>query len=162
MSEIAGSWDKKLLALEHEAIHLIDPEFDLTSTGFELDEIEIPRENWLEAQEDVVPEPDRTAPAVSQVGDLWVLGKHRLLCGDSLQRSSFEKLLGPEKAQMVLTDVPYNVPVNGHVVGRGRHREFVMASGEMSREEFTKFRKTAFGHLITFSQNGSIHFLFMD
>jgi DNA modification methylase len=162
LSETAGSWDRKLLALEHQEIRLLDPEFDLTSTGFELDDIEIMLENGLEGCEDAVPEPDRTAAAVSRVGDIWNLGDHRLLCGDALQRESFEALLGAEKAQMVITDAPYNVPINGHVAGKGRHREFVMASGEMTPAQFGAFLKSAFANLIAFSIDGSIHYLFMD
>ena len=162
LSETAGSWDRKLLALEHEAIQLLDPSFDLTSTGFERDEIEIMLENGVEGSEDDVPEPDRSNPPVTRVGDLWILGKHRLLCADALQRSSFEQLMASEKAQMILVDSPYNVPIAGHVTGAGKHREFVMASGEMSSEEFTEFLTQAFANLIAFSKDGSIHALFMD
>jgi DNA modification methylase len=162
LSEIAGSWDRKLLALEHEAIKLLDPGFDLSQTGFDLDEIQIMSENLLEGGQDNVPEPNRADPPVSQVGDLWTLGDHRLLCGDALLASSFEQLLGGEKAQVVIADGPYNVAINGNVSGRGKHREFVMASGEMSREEFTSFLSKAFGNLIAFSGDGSIHYLFMD
>lgn len=162
LNETAGSWDRKLLALEHEAIQLLDPAFDLTSTGFALDEIEIMLENGLEASEDEVPERDTSGPPVSQVGDLWILGDHRLFCGDALERSSFAAVMGEEKAQIVITDSPYNVPINGHVAGKGKHREFVMASGEMSSDEFTRFLRNALANLIAFSENGSIHFLFMD
>ena len=162
LSEIAGSWDRKLLALEHEQIRLLDPGFDLSQTGFDLDEIQIMSENLLEGGQDNVPEPNRADPPVSQVGDLWTLGDHRLLCGDALLASSFEQLLGGEKAQVVIADGPYNVAINGNVSGRGKHREFVMASGEMSREEFTSFLFKAFGNLIAFSDNGSIHYLFID
>ncbi len=162
LTEVGGSWDRKLLALEHEAIRLMDPEFDLTSTGFNLDDIEIMLENGLEGSEDDVPEPDRSRPAVSQLGDLWVLGEHRLLCGDALDGASYSRLLDGQKAQLALTDAPYNVKVNGHVTGKGKHAEFLMASGEMSWEEFTAFLKRAFANLIEYTQDGSIHFLFMD
>jgi DNA modification methylase len=162
LCEIGGKWSRKLLALEHEAIQLLDPEFDLTATGFELDDIEIMFENELEGRDDEVPEPDRSRAAVSRLGDLWILGEHRLLCSDALLVPSFEQLMGNERAQLVITDAPYNVEINGNVSGRGKHREFVQASGEMSRDEFTSFLSTAFGNLIAFSLDGSIHFLFMD
>jgi hypothetical protein len=154
MSEIAGSWDRKLLALEHEVIKLLDPGFDLSQTGFDLDEIQIMSENLLEGGQDNVPDPNRADPPVSQVGDIWTLGNHRLLCGDALNASSFERLLGEERAQVVITDSPYNGPINGNVAGRGKHREFVMASGEMSRQEFTSFLSKAFGNLVAFSEDG--------
>ena len=162
LSEIGGTWDKNLLALEHEAIRLLDPGFDLTSTGFELDDIEIMFDSLTEISEDKSPEPDRTCPAVARVGDLWLLGKHRLYCGDARMRASFEALLGSEKAQMVIVDAPYNVRIGGNCVAKGKHPEFIMASGEMTRTEFAGFLTTVFGHLIAFSSDGSIHYLFMD
>ena len=162
LSEIGGTWDKKLLAREHEAIRLLDPEFDLTSTGFELDNIDIMLDGLLEAEEHQAPEPNRSLPAIAEEGDLWLLGKHRLFCGSSLKASSFATVMGGELAQMAIVDLPYNVKIDGNCVGKGRHREFVMASGEMNRAEFTVFLSTAFGHLIKYSQDGSIHFLFMD
>lgn len=162
LSEIGGTWDNKLLALEHEAIRLLDPEFDLTSTGYELDDIEIMFDSLIEVPEDQPPEPERSRPAVSRFGDLWQLGEHRLYCGDARMRASFAALLGDEKAQMVIVDAPYNVRIGGNCVAKGKHREFVMASGEMSRSEFAEFLTTAFNHLISFSIDGSIHYLFMD
>jgi hypothetical protein len=61
-------------------------------------------------------------------------------------------------------DSPYNVPVSGHVSGLGKikHDDFVMASGEMTREEFISFLRTVFEHLKRFSSNGSLHFACMD
>ncbi len=162
LSEIGGTWDKKLLAREHEAIRLLDPEFDLTSTGFELDDIDIMLDGLIEVDEDQPPEPDRSRPAVSRLNDLWQLDDHRLFNGNSLHEASFTALMQGALAQMVISDVPYNVRINGNCVGKGRHREFEMASGEMSRTEFAEFLTTAFSHFITFSQDGSIHFLFMD
>ncbi len=85
-----------------------------------------------------------------------------MLCADATLPESFEQLLGSERAQQVIADGPYNVRVNGHVSGNGRHREFVMGSGEMTQEEFTAFLRAAFANLIRFSCDGSIHFLFMD
>lgn len=162
LTEVGGTWDRKLLAQEHDAIRLLDPDFDLTSTGYELDEIDLMFDAISQPGADGQIEPDPTKPAVAQVGDLWHLGEHRLLCGNALEEASYTRLLQGEKAQLVITDAPYNVPIGGHCVGKGKHREFIMASGEMSRTEFAQFLTTAFGHLITFSADGSIHFLFMD
>ena len=162
LSEVGGTWNRRLLALEHEAIQLLDPEFDLTSTGFELDDIAIMFDNLNDISEDRTPEPDRKRSAVAKVGDLWLLGHHRLYCGDARMAASFEALLGTEKAQMVIVDAPYNVRIGGNCVAEGKHREFIMASGEMTRTEFADFLTGVFAHLITFSVDGSLHYLFMD
>lgn len=113
---------------------------------------------------DELPDIDRTMPAVSRLGDRWLLGDHVLLCGNALSRASYAALLGSKKAQMVFTDPPYNVAIAGHVTGLGRikHREFAMASGEMTKPKFTGFLKGTFEHLVRFSINGSIHFICMD
>jgi DNA modification methylase len=81
-----------------------------------------------------------SGPAVSRPGDLWVLGDHRLLCGSALEASAYDVLLEGAKAATVFTDPPYNVKIDGHVCGSGaiKHREFAMASGEMTKEEFTR------------------------
>ena len=80
-------------------------------------------------------------PAVTMLGDLFVLGDHRLLCGDSLLLEAFETLMQGEAAAVCFTDPPYNVPVVGNVSGLGKvqHREFAMASGEMSDQQFADF-----------------------
>jgi hypothetical protein len=78
---------------------------------------------------------------ISRGGDLWLLGQHRIFCGSALDGLSYVKLLGKQKAAMVFTDPPYNVHIDGNVSGLGaiRHREFAMASGEMSPDEFRAF-----------------------
>ncbi|HZH47683.1 MAG TPA: site-specific DNA-methyltransferase, partial [Roseococcus sp.] len=103
-------------------------------------------------------------PAVTQRGDLWVLGRHRLLCGDALDPEAYAQLMGADKAAMVFTDPPYNVPIAGHVCGAGaiQHREFAMATGEMDEQGFTAFLTTVLGHLARHSQDGAIHFVCMD
>jgi hypothetical protein len=86
------------------------------------------------------------------------------ICGNSLVRDTYAALLGDARAQMVFTDPPYNVPIDGHVCGSGsvQHREFAMAAGEMSSAEFTAFLSGVFTHLAEFSADGSIHFQCMD
>jgi DNA modification methylase len=165
LAENAG-WDRELLALELQDLS-VNLNFDVTVTGFEVAEADIiiGELNQDEPDEaDIVPEIDRSRPAISAPGDLWRIGNHVLLCGNALEKASYHALLGSKKAQMVFVDPPYNVPIAGHVSGKGkaRHREFAMASGEMSQAEFTKFLKTTFERLIAFSTNGSIHFACMD
>ena len=127
LAEKAG-WDKELLALELG--ELSDFEIDITLTGFDLREIEL----IMDAGDSPVTEDDvpviETGPAVCRPGDLWQLGRHRLLCGDALDHASYKHLMGREKARLIVTDPPYNVPIAGHVSGLGkvRHREFVQGS----------------------------------
>jgi DNA modification methylase len=101
-------------------------------------------------------------PATQQ-GDLWLLGEHRILCGDALVGESYARLLGDERAQMVFTDPPWNIPIAGHVSGLGavKHDDFAMGCGEMSAAEFEAFLHTALGHAVTYSDDGSIHFVCM-
>jgi DNA modification methylase len=103
-------------------------------------------------------------PSVAKPGDLWLLGEHRILCGDSLDPRSYERLLGGERAAMVFTDPPYNVPIEGHVSGLGavKHREFSMASGEMSEAQFTDFLTRLCKLAAQHSDDGSLHYVFMD
>ena len=98
------------------------------------------------------------ASDIGGVGDLWILGEHRVFCGDATKFPSFEQALGGVKAQMVFTDPPYNVPISGHVSGLGQvqHREFAMASGEMSEAEFTSFLTTTLAHAAACSEDGAI------
>ena len=98
------------------------------------------------------------------MGDLWILGDHRLFCGDALRPDSYAQVLGTDKAEMMFADPPYNVPVEGHVSGLGavKHGDFAMASGELSSAEFQTFLKTSLGHAASRSINGAIHFVCMD
>ena len=165
IAENAG-WDRELLALELQELS-VEPNFDVTITGFETGEIdflvtELGQDTPDEA--DQVPEIDRSIPAVTRRGDLWQIGNHFLHCGDALVRESYARLLGTRKANLVFIDPPYNVPIAGNVsgLGKAKHREFVMASGEMTSVEFTGFLAKTFEHLVACSADGSIHFICMD
>ena len=113
---------------------------------------------------DAIPEAAPGTPPVSRLGDLWLCGPHRVICGDATDPEAVAALHERRAAQMVFTDPPYNVPIDGHVGGLGKvkHREFAMASGEMSPAEFTAFLTTAFGSSSRISVDGSIHFICMD
>ena len=167
LAENAG-WDHELLALELHCLSELDLDFDLTITGFETAEIDLfvegPDPGAADDTADKIPEIDASRPPVSRLGDLWILGRHRLLCADATERTSYEHLLASKKAQIVFTDPPYNVRIDGHVCGSGsiRHLEFRMAAGEMSDAEFIRFLNTALGHLTRYSRDGSIHFICMD
>jgi DNA modification methylase len=165
LAEKAG-WDPALLALELQELS-VQPNFDVTVTGFEMAEIDLIVSEASDKEPDdadVIPEIDRSFPAVSRLGDCWQIGDHFLLCGDALKPKSYERLLGGKRAQLVFTDPPYNVRIAGNVsgLGKARHREFAMASGEMNRREFTNFLRRALTNLAEFSIDGSIHFVCMD
>ncbi|MGB3740112.1 MAG: DNA methyltransferase [Pontixanthobacter sp.] len=164
LAELAG-WDPDLLALEFEAIAELDKDFEAALTGFNPADIEALL-NGLESEKaaEGPVEVDETLPVVTQVGDIWLLGDHAIICGDATDAQVYRKLLDDEKAQMVFTDPPYNLPVNGHICGLGKvkHDEFVMASGEMSEEEFTRFLTHVTSNLASFSRDGSIHYVCID
>jgi DNA modification methylase len=163
-----AGWDEELLTIELQELLACDLEFDIEITGFSIAEIDglvesLTPEEQGDPADDQLPALSEGTP-VSRLGDLWVLGNHKLYCGDSRDPKSFEALLGSEKAQMVFTDPPYNLEIEGNVSGLGRvkHREFAMASGEMSSAEFAQFLQAAFRLLAAFSIEGSIHFVCMD
>jgi DNA modification methylase len=167
LSENAG-WNPQLLATELQFLSKVDVDFDLTVTGFETAEIDLLIQGCDSMRandvDDEVPPIDASTPIVTQLGDLWTLGSHRILCGDATKQISFTRLLGRKKTQMAFIDPPYNVPIDGNVCGLGsiKHREFPMASGEMSESEFCAFLKAALRNLAAFSADGSIHFICMD
>jgi DNA modification methylase len=166
LAELAG-WDKNILAVELQNLSSLDLNLDLTITGFDMPEINMMIEGISITQkpekEDEIPAIPET-PAITCVGDLWLLDKHRIFCGNSLESASFLQLMAGIKAAMVFTDPPYNVAINGNVGGHGaiQHREFAMAVGEMSRSEFTAFLKTSCSLLVANCIDGAIHFVCMD
>lgn len=163
LTENAG-WDQALLA--ECFIELGEMSFDLEITGFEMAEIDLTIQGFQAAESDSADEmPDIPSHTpVTRAGDLWLLGRHRILCGNSLDPMAMQRLMQSDRAQMIFTDPPYNVPVDGHVGGLGdiRHREFAMASGEMTAEQFTSFLTTACENMAAHSTDGSLHYICMD
>ena len=162
LAELSG-WDKNILKVELEELQSIeDGDFDLTLTGFDTPEIDV----LLAPPDAPAPENanflEKAIPAQVKSGDLWLLGKHKLLCADSTQPAAFRRLLGEEKANLIVTDPPYNVKISGHVRSGEKYREFAMASGEMSQNEFSQFLKGVFTLLAEYSIPGSLHYAFMD
>jgi hypothetical protein len=120
LAELA-EWDEDLLTIELKELSGLEFDFDFEITGFEtkdLDRLE-GAAAAKPAEVEVVPELDRDHPPVSSLGDLWRLGSHLLLCGNALEEASYARLMGEERAQMVFTDPPYNVKIDGHVCGLG-------------------------------------------
>ena len=165
LAELA-SWDAALLKQELQFLTAFDVDFDFSAIGFETPELDVLLNDSTssDAREDRLPTtaPDRIP--VSKAGSLWKLGDHRLYCGDALEPTSYRAVLGDDRAQMVFTDPPYNVRINGHAGGSGtvKHREFPMASGEMTPNQFTAFLGDAFKNMVDFARDGAIHFVCMD
>jgi DNA modification methylase len=146
----------------------IELDFSLEVTGFEMGEIDLMIENLSLAlpgkndPADAIPE--ASSAVVSELGDLWILGKHQVLCGNALSPADYERLMDGHKANVVFTDPPYNVRISGHASGKGRisHREFVMASGEMSELEFRQFLTRALGRLVASSRISTVIYMCID
>ena len=101
------------------------------------------------------------AIATARIGDVFALGEHRIACGDATDQRILKILMGEDEARLILTDEPYNVPVAGHVT-RGSHREFVMASGEMSVDEFHAFNMAWNGASVSHLCDGGLFGSFID
>lgn len=164
IAEEAG-WDAEILRLEF--FELLDSKFEIEATGFDYAEIDQIMEAPAAADKPSIGElelPDLTGPPQTRPGDIWRLGDHLLMCADARHEVSYRALMADELAQMVFTDPPYNVPIEGHVMGKGRikHREFAMAVGEMTAKQFIAFLEAFIAMLVKFSGDGSIHYLCMD
>jgi len=166
LAENAG-WDMEILADELQALQADG--FEVVLTGFETPAIDVILDAAADTKsdrhgDDNIPEP---GPAVSRPGDLWVLGGHRLFCGNALESGSYHRVLDGCKASLVFTDPPYNVAIDGNVAniggkGQVQYRSFAMGCGEMTVSGFTSFLSTTFQHLVANSLDGSIHFVCMD
>jgi len=160
-----STWDDNKLAIQLKELSDLVLDFDIEAIGFEPPEIDFRIQSLDSALEDA---DDRfelaTGPVVSRTGDLWLLGSHRLYCGNALDATSYDALSNGEKAAAAITDAPYNVRIDGHVSGNGRitHREFAMASGEMSEAEFADFLHQTFQRIIAYCRDGALIYSFMD
>ena len=162
-----AGWDKEILAIELQA--LSDLNFDVELTGFSLAEIDLVIDEAGEASPDGIDAADdavtlASGPPVSCPGDLCQLGRHRLLCGDARSAVDFEALMEGGKADLVFTDPPYNVKIDGNVCGLGsvKHREFAFASGEMGQVQFTVFLTDTLGNIGEVMRDDGIAFVCMD
>ncbi len=160
-------WDQE--ALRTEFRELLELGFDLDLTGFDAVEIDMTLD--IDHQTAAVveeAEAEDVEPAVSTavvaVGDVWRLGQHLIACGNSQDAALASQLVGARKAAVVFTDPPYNVKIGGNVSGLGKtvHREFAMASGEMSPAEFKAFLVGFISALLPVLVDGAILYVCMD
>lgn len=164
-----SSWNEHLLGEHLKGLAEVHLDFTLEATGFEMGEIDLLIEGVVPALEctedpaDTLPAP-AVSPPVSQLGDCWLLGRHRLFCGNALDATAFAHLMADQQAAIVFTDPPYNVPIDGHAsgLGRVRHQDFVMASGELSEAEFTGFLTQACRLMAHSMIDGALAYLCMD
>lgn len=160
-----SEWDIQKLSAQFE--ELLKCEFEIELTGFstaEIDNLLDPVAITENHDADDLQTSDLNVPAISKLGDHWILGRHHLYCGSALEHESYSRLMGDKSAQMIFTDPPYNVLIDGHARGKGKskHENFIMASGEMSSKEFTQFLSSAMKCMHEFSHDGSIHYICMD
>ena len=161
-----AGWDPEILKIEFQHLSVEDLGFDLEITGFDSAEIDLILDDLPKAPSsdpaDIVP-PLEKMP-VSRPGDLWHLGDHQILCGDARNEETCLTLFGTGRARLTFADTPYNVRIQGHAGGLGstKHREFAMASGEMTSAEFVTFLHVAFTNAAGVSINGAIHYVCID
>jgi DNA modification methylase len=163
-----AKWDERLLAQQLKILAESDISFDAGITGFEPAEIDLLIEG-LECsgtdQHDAADDlPVIHSSPVSRLGDLWLLDRHRLFCGNALEDGTYDTLMQGDRADMVFTDPPYNVPIDGHASGLGavRHREFPMASGELDQEAFTSFLRSFLARAVAYAKKGAVFDVCMD
>jgi DNA modification methylase len=166
-----SDWNRDTLRIEFA--DLVDLQvageldFDVTLTGFDMPAIDLligGVNDDTDGEQETFEGPDPAQPAVTRPGDLWILGHHRVLCANSLHEASYKAVLMGETARMVFTDPPYNVAINGHVRSGngGAHREFAMASGEMSEGEFHAFLMASLTLLVSNLPKGGVAMVCMD
>lgn len=156
-----AGWDLEILKLELDEIGTVDVDFDLSLTGFSSGEIDVVLKAANDPDDEIIP-PVPTEPR-TKPGDIWILDDHRLGCGDGRDVDFLRRVVGPDSSiDAAFLDPPYNVKINGHANAAGRHREFAMASGEMSTAEFRKFLAETLSAAAQVSRDGAVHFVCMD
>ena len=154
-----AGWDLEILQLELSELASLDVDIDLT--GFSTGEIDVILTPKGDPDDEVIP-PVPTTPR-TKPGDIWILGDHRVGCGDGRDAGFLQRVIGHgARVDAAFLDPPYNVRIGGHAVSAGSHREFAMASGEMSEAEFRSFLADALGAAARFSRDGAVHFVCMD
>jgi DNA modification methylase len=161
-----SSFDKRQLALHFKALAELDLGFSLEATGFTMGEIDLSIES-LSVTSDVAGADTAdegappTGPAVAKLGQVWRLGKHRLICGSSLEEASFARLLGGELVQCAFNDPPYGPSMRSYFGARAK-REFVQGSDDLTDEALSTFLGTALELAVRHSANGAVHFNCID
>jgi hypothetical protein len=155
---LGAGWDLDVLKLELAELGSLDLDFDLSVTGFSTGELDVILNGSADPDDDVIPEVP--ASPRTRLGDIWILGEHRVGCGDARDLNFVRRVVGEQAAiDSAFLDPPYNVRISGHANAVGRHREFAMASGEMDEAEFRAFLKQTLGVCASVSRDGAVHFV---
>jgi DNA modification methylase len=163
-----GEWDLEILS--EEISFLFDPQtelsFDPRVIGFETVEIDQilsdePEDDRADPADDIAPL-NSQEPAVTKLGDAWICDQHRLVCGDATSKDAYSAVMETDMAEIAFTDPPYNVPNAGHVTARDGVREFAMAHGEMTPNQFTDFLSIVFANILARMVDGAVGYLCMD
>ena len=158
---LGAGWDIDLLKLELGELSTLDVEFDLSVTGFSTGEIDVALKGAPDPDDEAIPAVPKTPR--TRLGDIWILGNHRVGCGDGRDPPFLQGVIGEgQRVDAAFLDPPYNVRINGHANVSGRHREFAMASGEMTPEAFRTFLTDSLGACASVSRDGAVHFVCMD
>src|SRR5712671_290909 len=158
---LGAGWDLDLLKVELGELSSLDIALDLTVTGFSTGELDLLLRASEDPEDDLIPAVPATAR--TRPGDLWRLGEHVIGCGDSRDPEFLRKVIGKgDLIDVAFLDPPYNVRISGHANAKGRHREFAMASGEMSQAAFRSFLEETLGAAAQVSRDGAVHFVCMD
>jgi DNA modification methylase len=156
---LGAGWDLEILKLELHDLGSL--EIDLGMTGFSTGEIDVILTGSDDPEDEVIPAVPLTP--VTRPGDIWQLGAHRLGCGDCRDPEFLARVVGQgTRVDAAFLDPPYNVKINGHANAKGRHREFAMASGEMTEAAFRDFLTETLGAAAALSRDGAVHFICMD
>lgn len=156
-----SGWDPDLLRVEIAELSSLEIEVDFNNLGFSQGEINVILDPGSDPDDDVIPE----LPWVpkSQLGDIWELGEHRIGCGDGRDLDFVRKVVGAGiPVDCAFLDPPYNVKIQGHANVKSKHREFAMASGEMTDAAFRTFLTDTLKTCVSVSRNGAVHFICMD
>lgn len=166
---INAAWDDRLLAEQLHELSKVELDFTLDVVGLEVGEIDIlieglsPSSDGVDDPGDARPD-ERASVQVTKPGDVWLLGRNRVICGDAVREETYPSVMDGRRAAAVFADPPFNVVIDGYVTGFGKihHREFAMASGEMSESEFTSFLAKTFNCLTRNTADGALHYVCMD
>lgn len=153
-----AGWDVDLLRVQLEELDTAG--FNLELCGFSVGEIDVCLAQPSDPDNELIPAVPNEP--VTRIGDIWLCGEHRVGCGNVLDGTSLAVLMASDRADAVISDPPYNVRINGFANAKGRHREFQMASGEMSPDQYRTFIDGTLQAHIASSRDGAVHFVFMD
>ena len=154
-----AGWDEAMLKLELADLKALD--FDLDLTGFNTDEIDaLLAEKGTDGLTDPDDTPEPPVEPVTRLGDVWVCGQHRVMCGSSLEMTAMETLCGNQRVDMLLTDPPYNVAIQGGNHGDpNRKNGLKIQNDSMSDEAFRTFLRDAFVTADTVMKPGAVFYI---